>query len=95
MLNELKDVYVWSVITDDVLEHYKINVAAGITTNFKDKDSIPVTGVYKAEIEFAFSPENGLIVIAGDFIPNKPYSSGNAENTDKNTEQQDTTLPTA
>ncbi len=72
-LMALNDVSVYSVISDDGLEHYKVYITADISTNSKmvDNKIQYLRGDYKAVMEFVYDPEKGLRVLSGDFIPNK------------------------
>jgi len=72
-LMELSDASVYSVASDDGIQHYKVYITANIAANYKgaDKKTKSLRGDYKAVMEFTYSTEKGLKAISGDFIPNK------------------------
>lgn len=81
-LMSLNDVSVYSSISDDNLDHYKVYITANISTNSKMADSKIqyLRGDYKAVMEFVYDPEKGLIALSGDFVPNKlSYPAKSAE----------------
>ena len=96
-LMSLNDVSVYSSISDDDLDHYKIYITANISTNSKMADSRIqyLRGDYKAIMEFVYDPEKGLRVLSGDFVPNKlsypaksTESKQPADTNEKENEQQ-------
>ena len=95
-LKGLSDATVYTETSDDDLKHYKIYITADISASYKgaDKKNQYTRSDYKAVVQFAYSPEKGMRVISGNFVPNKlsypitPAENKQPSDADGNTDQQ-------
>ena len=70
----ISDISLYSASSDSDLAHYKLSITADISISYKNEEKKlkRLRGDYKSIMEFTYSPNDGLKVISGDFVPNKP-----------------------
>ena len=70
----ISDISLYSTSSDNELAHYKLSITTDISISYKNEEKKikRLRGDYKSIMEFTYSPDDGLKVISGDFVPNKP-----------------------